>query len=127
MLELPMVQNMPEYDWILPNYAWICRNMCEYAHICLNGFCFTFTIVIHCLLERVLTYFNIYTKLEVIVWENMRWDKVWFSISSWKLWFNFWLKRNIFTRKLSNLLFTLGQGAANLNISTVKSLTTTKH
>ena len=31
-----------------------------------------FSVVIPCELERVVTYFNVYTKPEVIVWENMR-------------------------------------------------------
>ena len=27
----------------MPEYVWICRNMREYAQICLNGICFIFS------------------------------------------------------------------------------------
>ena len=33
----------------MPEYVWICRSMQVYAYICLNGFYFTFPIVISCL------------------------------------------------------------------------------
>ena len=55
MLGLHRVLNMPEYTLNSSSvpliiteyvkYAWISRNMCEYALICYNGFCSTF---IHC-------------------------------------------------------------------------------
>ena len=52
------------------NNFWICLNMPKYARICLNlteWLLFYFRIVIPCLLERVVTYFNVYTKPEIIV------------------------------------------------------------
>ena len=58
----------PEYVWIIhefarlclnmSEYTWICQNMCEYAYICLNGFCLLVLIVILCLLECMVAYFN---------------------------------------------------------------------
>ena len=61
---------MPELHRVLsmPEYAWICLNMIEYVGICKNipksaslPFLFRFPIVIPCLLERVVTYFNGYS------------------------------------------------------------------
>ena len=52
-----------------------------------------FSIVISCLLKRVVSYFNVYTKLEVIVWSKIRLlyrgcfseeTKLVFFIRSWK-------------------------------------------
>ena len=75
--------------WICQRYTgfWICLNMSAciclymsgYAQICLNGFCFIFP---HC---NQHTYFNIYTKLEVLVLRKMMFSwryKFWFSYSS---------------------------------------------
>ena len=66
------------------DYTWIYLNMSEYAGIRVNmpksvwmAFALHFSIVIPCLLERLITYFNIYTKLEAIVWRNM-------GLFSWK-------------------------------------------
>ena len=76
-----------EYAWINPEYVWlclnmseyacICRNMCKYDSICLNGFCFTFPhfsirFKTPILLEDVVHYLNVYRRLEVIVWRNIR-------------------------------------------------------
>ena len=46
----------------IPENADICVNMPKSARM---AFVLYFAIVIPCLLERVLTYFNVYTKLEV--------------------------------------------------------------
>ena len=51
-------------------YAWI-------SWICMNGFCFTFPdfpiyFAIPFLLKHVLTYLNVYVRLEVTVWRNMK-------------------------------------------------------
>ena len=87
--------NMLDYVWLnMTGYVWICRYMREYAQICLNGFCFIFPYVIPCLLERVLTYFNVCTKLEVFVWRKMMlfsWrHKHWFFYSNCNfIWFLF--------------------------------------
>ena len=73
--------------WTCQNNFWTYLSMLKCAWMCLNlpewqWLLFEFCIVIPCLLERVVTYFNIYTKLEVIVWMNTRlfsWrDKIWF-------------------------------------------------
>ena len=68
MLGLHRDLNMPEYVWIVPEYAWLCLNMPKYAGICANmpksawiASDLNFPIVISCLLERVITYFNVYT------------------------------------------------------------------
>ena len=81
-----------EYAWIIPEYAWlnlnmpecvwICGNMCEYAWSHWIVFVLHFPTVIPCVLKRVVTCLNVYGKLEVMVWRNMRlfsWrDKIWF-------------------------------------------------
>ena len=57
-----------EYAWIIPEYAWLCLNMSEYAWICLKlaeGLLFYISFVLYLSsLEYVVTYFNVYTKLE---------------------------------------------------------------
>ena len=75
----------------MSRYAWICGNMPTSAWLDLA---LHFPIVILCLLERVFTYFNVYTKLDVIVWRNMSLfslrDKIWyFSIVAESIWFVF--------------------------------------
>ena len=60
-------QNNSRLCLIVPEYIGICVNM----SICLNG-CFIFTHCNPCLLERAVTHFNAYTKLEIIVWTTMR-------------------------------------------------------
>ena len=92
--------------------------MLEYADICVNipksartAFVLYFPIVIPCLLERVLTYFNAYTKLEVLVLRKMMLflvgdTKIDFSYSSCNF-IGFCVRLNIFT-KISNLLLPLG-------------------
>ena len=83
------------------------------------AFALYFSIVIPCLLERVLTYFNVCTKLEVLVLRKM-------MLFSWRhkhLFFysscNFICRLNIFTSKISNLLLPLeaeGVEVVNLDI-----------
>ena len=59
-------------------YARMILNILEYAEIWVTVSklsewqMFYFPIVITCLLEHMVTYFNVYTKLEVIVWRNIR-------------------------------------------------------
>ena len=88
----------------MPQYAQICLNLPEWLLV------LYFLIVIPCLLEDVLTYFNVYTKLEVLVWRKMTlfcWRHIiWFNSSMYFIWFLLWL--NICTSKISNLLLTLG-------------------
>ena len=73
--------------WTCQNNFWTYLSVSKCAWMCLNlpewqWLLFEFCIVIPCLLERVVTCFIIYTKLEVIVWMNTRlfsWrDKIWF-------------------------------------------------
>ena len=74
------------------------------------AFALYFPIVIPCLLERVLTYFNVCTKLEVLVLRKM-------MLFSWRtnidfstvavILFGFCCRLNIFTSKISNLLLSL--------------------
>ena len=59
--------------------GWIFLDMSEYTGICVNfpkfawmAFVLYFPIVIPCLLESVVSYFNVYTKLEVLVWRKIR-------------------------------------------------------
>ena len=93
------VLKMSEYAWLcLAKYAWICLNMLEYAWICLNlsepwmAFVLYFPFVVPCLLERIVTYFKVYTKLQVLVWRKMRlfsWrHKIWCSCKYF-IWFLF--------------------------------------
>ena len=87
--------NMPEYAWLcldMYEYTWICQNMHEYASICLNGFCFTFPHLPICftisfLLEQVVTYLNVYRRLEVLVWRNMR---LFFEETEYVIFFGSW-------------------------------------
>ena len=83
----------------------ICHMIITYSQ-CLNlpeWLLFYFPIVILCLFEYVIIYFNVYTKLEVIVWRNKKlfsWrDKIWFfSVKARSIWFVFCFRLNIFTR-----------------------------
>ena len=67
------------------DYAWICPNIPGCTGICVNIlksawmiFVLRFPIVISCLLECVVTYFNAYTKQEVVNWSSMR--LIWFPL-----------------------------------------------
>ena len=67
---LHRVLNMSEYSWLcLAEYAWICLNIPKSAWM---AFVLYFSIVISCLLEGVVTYFNVYARLEVLVWMKTR-------------------------------------------------------
>ena len=62
---LHRVLDMSEYTWIIPDYAWLCRNMLDYARICLNiaksawiAFVLHVPIVIPCPLEYIFTCFT---------------------------------------------------------------------
>ena len=119
---------MPEYVWTVLIYTWICLNMPEYAEKCVNvtksawmTFVLHFPIVIFCSYKTVVNYFNVYMKLEVIVWRNMRlvsWSgKIWFFlVVAWSICFIRWFRLNIFTSKISS--FLRGRGALGLWILT---------
>ena len=70
-------------------------------------FVFSRPLVIPCLPELMATYSKICTKLEVILWRNMRklsWrDKFIFLLVSGSIWFFSFSRLNIFTSKISNL------------------------
>ena len=77
-------------------------NTPEYAQIC--WLLFYFPIVITCFLERVVIYFNVYTKLVVIAWRNARLffgrDKIlifFFFFNCW-IWFVFCFRLKTFAR-----------------------------
>ena len=71
------------------------------------AFVFIRPLVIPCLPELMATYSKICTKLEVILWRNMRklsWrDKFIFLLVSGSIWFFTFSRLNIFTSKISNL------------------------
>ena len=71
------------------------------------AFVFTRSLVIPCLPELMATYSKVCTKLEVILWRNMRkfsWrDKFIFLLVSGSIWFFSFSRLNIFTSKISNL------------------------
>ena len=92
--------------------GWICLDMSEYAGIWVNmpksawiAFVLYFPIVIPCLLEGMVTYFNVFTKLEVLVWMKMRLK---FDLVVVSVLFGFYFRLNISTSKISNLLLPLG-------------------
>ena len=92
----------------MPEYADICVNMPKSAWM---AFVLYFPIVIPRLIERVLTYFNVYTKLELLVFRKMMLffvdTKIDFFYSSCNF-IAFCLRLNIFTIDISNLLLPLG-------------------
>ena len=102
-----------EYAWIflicLAEYARICTNMPKSVW---TAFVLYFPVVIPHFLEVVVTYFNVYTKLEVLVWRKMRlfsWrQNLIFSIVDVSVLFGFCFRLNTFTSKISNLLSVLG-------------------
>ena len=129
VLNMPLVLNLPGFwicqghtgFWIcmnIPEYAWLC--LAEYAGICVNMpnsawmvFVLCFPIVTHCLLEGVVTYFYVYTKLEVLVWRkievvSLEKQNLIFSIVAVSILFGFCFRLSIFTSKISNFLLSLG-------------------
>ena len=87
----------------MPQYAWLCLNMLEHA----RAFVLRLPIVIPCLLERVVAYFNVYKKnrrIGAIFWR----ERVWlFSVVAGSIWFVFYFRLGLFTSETSNLLFPL--------------------
>ena len=78
---LHRVRHMPEYSFINPKCAWICLNMLEW-------FCFAFPCSNFLSIWTHGYLFQIWMKLDDIVWRNMRlffWrDNVWFFYRTWK-------------------------------------------
>ena len=76
--EYPKATQGFEYAWIIPEYSWISLNMTEYTGLCVKNmprsawmaFVLCFLIAVSCLLECVVTYFNVCMKLEG-TWRNM--------------------------------------------------------
>ena len=71
ILNMPMessvlyLYDMREYAWVIPEYVWLFLNKSEYTGICVNmpkyawsAFAWLVAILILCLLERVVTFFN---------------------------------------------------------------------
>ena len=103
------VLNMPDYVWLMPGYVDICVNMPKSARMALALY---FPISVPSLLERVLTYFSVYTKLEILALRKnkavpLETQKLIFSIVAAIL-FDFCFRLNIFTIKISNLVLRLG-------------------
>ena len=72
--------DVPPYTRVLNiSDFWICLNMPKSAWM---TFALHFLVVVSSLLEREVTYFNVYAKLEVTVWKNTRLftgrGKIWF-------------------------------------------------
>ena len=110
----------------MPEYARICVNMLNMPNSAWMVFASHFPNLISSLLERVLTYSNVDTKLEkIIIWRNIR-------LFSWRdkivprsTWFVFCFILYIFTSKISSLLLPLGAerlGAVNLDITAISHL-----
>ena len=100
---------MPDYVWLMPGYVDICVNMPKSARMALALY---FPISVPSLLERVLTYFSVYTKLEILALRKnkavpLETQKLIFSIVAAIL-FDFYFRLNIFTIKISNLVLRLG-------------------
>ena len=81
-------------------------NMPEYEEIC--WFLFYFPIVIACILKHMVTYFNFYTKLEVIAWRNTRLfflkRQILIFFIAGRIWFVLYFRIKIYY-KISNTLF----------------------
>ena len=76
-------------------------------------FALHFLIVVPCILEHVVTYCNIYTKLEVIAWKEheavfLKRKKFIFSIVVRKIWFVSCFRLKTFTSNVSTLLLPWG-------------------
>ena len=103
----------PRYAWIIPECALICLNMREYVRICVNMpksawsvSVFHVPIVIPCLIENVVTYFNEVCSLKEH--ETVEETKIDFFYSSWKYLICFCFRLYTFTGKISNLLLPFG-------------------
>ena len=100
---------MPDYVWLMPGYVDICVNMPKSARMALALY---FPISVPSLLERVLTYFSVYTKLEILALRKnkavpLETQKLIFCKVAAIL-FDFCFRLNIFTIKISNLVLRLG-------------------
>ena len=74
VLNMLGVTKHSEYASICLNNFYVCLNMPKYTWICLNlpeWLLFYFIIVMLYLLEYLVTYFNIYTKLQFTIWRNI--------------------------------------------------------
>ena len=91
----------------MPDNGWMCQNIPEYTRICVNmsksawmAFILHFPIVIRCQFARVITYFNVYTILEVIgcFLDETKFDFFWLEV------FVFCFRLNIFTSNIEKCL-----------------------
>ena len=90
--------------WIIlkyPEYSWVCLNMPEHAGICVDmpksawmTFVLHLPVVIPCLKEPEAVF--------------LKKQNLYFSIAAECIWFVFYFRLIIFTRKISNLLLSLG-------------------
>ena len=98
VLDIPWFKICQGYTgfWKCLNNSWICLILPEYASICLNGFCFTFTYCDHLYKGGTIDCY-----LEEQIFDCF--------YSNWKYLILFFCFRlNIFTSKISNLLLPLG-------------------
>ena len=92
--------------WICLNNSWLCLNKSEYAETWVNIPKSTWmAFVILCLVERMVTCFNVYTKLEAIIWSYYQ-TRGYFIVAG-SIWFFLWIRLNIFTSKIPNFLLPL--------------------
>ena len=108
---LQKVLNMPEYAWIIPEYIWLRLHMPEYIWICLKISKYTWIclnqldlLLLYFPIFPLVTYFNVYTKIEVTIWRKM---KLFDFFQAENSWFVFRFRANIFAGKIWNLLLIL--------------------
>ena len=90
---------MPEYASMIPEHAEICVNVPNLPEWLL----FCFPILIPRLLERMVTYFSVYTKLEGYIVKGyeavfLKRQNLIFLVVAGSIWFVFCFGPNIFTR-----------------------------
>ena len=99
-------------SWIGMSNSWICLNMLEYARICMNlpktawmAFYVLVPLLIFCLLERVVNYFNEVYGVKELGYFLEEKKLNFFYVARWVI---FCCRLNIFRCKVSNLLSPLG-------------------
>ena len=95
---------------VMPEYVWICWNMCEYAQICLNlpEWLLFVAIIIPCLFECVVTYFNPVYSLKEHKAVFLKRENLIFSIVAGSICLFFYFRLNTFPSKISNFLLPFG-------------------
>ena len=99
-------------SWIclnIPDYVWTCQNMHEYAKICLNGFCFRFSLFPHFFYNPLSTWTHDYLfeclqetrgySLKIHGAVFLKRQNLIFPVAAGSTWFVFF-RLNIFTIKI---------------------------